>query len=655
MIRKILIANRGEIACRITRTCHEMGIAVTAVYSDADEHALHVQMADEAVHIGPSPASESYLNIETIVAATQRTGADAVHPGYGFLAENPDFAQAVIDAGLNFIGPPVSAIAAMGKKRAAKRMLDGVPVVPGYMGDVQNDKSLQAAADEIGFPIMVKASAGGGGKGMRQVESAESLPAALEAARREARQAFGDDTLILEKVVNNARHIEIQIFGDQHGHIIALGERECTVQRRHQKIIEETPSTALTPDLRQRMCEMAISIGRQLGYYSAGTVEFLVDDEKHFYFMEMNTRLQVEHPVTEMVTGYDLVRWQIEVAEGGFLPPAVATPHGFTIEARVYAEDPESGFLPVVGNVLRWHEPSTEHLLNSKRVWAWPKIIIDSGIRTGDELTVHYDPLLAKVVAHGETREEAIRRLDYALSKLRLLGIRNNIAFLRRVLIHPDHLAGRITTRFVDDHPELLEEDVYLPPVILIAAAIARHPGQKTWRNNPNHPIHQVFRHNNTDHVILLTPHLDDGYYTVQLAEEQFQVRVWAKDESGLDISVNGYRQRATILSDTDDIWWVHLAGEAYSLQWMTPLPLPGQIQAASGSLRAPMPGQIIAIMATVNQMVEQGEILLTMEAMKMEHRIQAPYAGTVEAIHFEVGANVQADSILLDLRATDE
>ncbi|MBZ0283063.1 MAG: ATP-grasp domain-containing protein, partial [Anaerolineae bacterium] len=460
MIRKILIANRGEISCRIIRTCREMGITTVAVYSDADVKALHVEMADEAVHLGASAAKESYLNIEKIIAAAKRTGADAIHPGYGFLAENAVFAQAVVDARLIFIGPPPSAIEAMGSKRGAKLMLKGIPTVPGYTGADQSDATLIAEAEKVGYPIMVKASAGGGGKGMRQVNMPDEMPSALEAARREALQAFGDDTLILERVVRNPHHIEVQIFGDQLGNVIAVGERECTIQRRHQKIIEETPSTAMTPKLRAEMFKAAASIGSQLGYYSAGTVEFLVDDALNFYFMEMNTRLQVEHPITEETTGFDLVRWQIMVAEGFPLPDMDVYPAGHAIEVRIYAEDPANDFLPATGKILRWREPD--------------EVRVDSGIQDGDAVSIYYDPMVAKIIAYGEHRDGAIRRLDHALSQLQLLGLRNNIAFLRRVLTHPDHVAGNITTGFIAQHPELLTDEITLPDVVLVAAGIAK-------------------------------------------------------------------------------------------------------------------------------------------------------------------------------------
>ncbi|MBI5670355.1 MAG: ATP-grasp domain-containing protein [Chloroflexi bacterium] len=650
MIRKLLIANRGEIACRIIRTCREMGISTVAVYSDADARALHVERADEAVHIGGSPAPESYLNIEKLITAAQRTGADAVHPGYGFLAENARFAQAVIDAGLIFVGPPPGAIEAMGSKRGAKLMLKGIPIVPGYMGDDQSDARLIAEAAQIGFPVMVKASAGGGGKGMRQVNSPDELPAALAAARREAKQAFGDDTLLLEKVVTNPRHVEVQIFGDRHGNVIALGERECTIQRRHQKIIEETPSTALTPDLRAHMFEAARSIGTQLGYYSAGTVEFLVDDQKNFYFMEMNTRLQVEHPITEETTGFDLVRWQIMVAEGYPLPDMDVYPAGHAIEVRIYAEDPAHEFLPSTGAILRWREPS--------------EVRVDSGVRTGDTVSVYYDPMLAKVIAYGEHRDGAIRRLDHALAELQLLGLRNNIAFLRRVLTHPDHLAGNITTGFIAQHPELLADDDPLPPAALVAAAItratvgARHAvplpndGRVYWRNNAYRPIRERFKHGTDVYDVLLTPAASDSY-TAQVGDQTYAVQVWARSDDGEDItlSLDGHRRQVTVVQGDNDTCWVHFNGYSVALMWLSPLPEGRRAAEAEGSLHAPMPGQIRAVTVQVGQKVNLGDVLVILEAMKMEHRIKAPYAGEIVAIHYQVGQSVPVDAVLLELR----
>ncbi|MFN8373283.1 MAG: biotin carboxylase N-terminal domain-containing protein [Anaerolineae bacterium] len=645
MIRKLLIANRGEIACRIIRTCRAMGIATVVVYSDADARSLAVDMADEAVYIGPSPATESYLNIKAVIEAAKRTGADAIHPGFGFLAENAYFAYAVLNADLIWIGPPPSAIEAMGKKRESKLFLENVPLVPGYNGEDQANDALIKAAGDIGYPVMVKASAGGGGKGMRAVYRAEDMTEALAAARRESLQAFGDDTLIIEKLLSQPRHIEVQVFGDYHGNVIAIGERECTIQRRHQKVIEETPSTALNDVLRQKMLDTAEDIGTQLGYRSAGTVEFLVDAEKNFYFMEMNTRLQVEHPVTEEVTGVDLVRWQILIAEGNPLPEREVFSDGHAIEVRVYAEDPTNNFLPAIGEVLCWKEP---HGLTGIRV--------DAGIRSGDAVSTYYDPMVAKVIAWGESRSDAIRRLDLALSQLQFLGLKNNIAYLRRVLLHPDHLAGNISTAFIDQHPELLGEQNELPPMAVIAAGIAQlssepHNAQRTtfWRNNPNRPLKQQFKYGDQSITLLLTPQ-SGSKYVAQIGDTVHQVQVFEMSDVEISLSVDGYRQRIAYAQGTDDTWWLHLGGVSVALKWQTPLPLPGSRADAEGALHAPMPGKVTAVLVEIGQQVRKGQTLLTLEAMKMEHRIQAPYDGKVETIRFSVGQSVPLDAVLLEL-----
>ena len=486
----------------------------------------------------------------------------------------------------------------------------------------------------------------------------DELPDALETARREAKQAFGDDTLILEKFVTNPRHIEVQIFGDQHGHVIAMGERECSIQRRHQKIIEETPSTVLTQELRRDMCQTAVKIGQQLGYYSAGTVEFLVDEDLNYYFMEMNTRLQVEHPVTEEVTGHNLLRLQILVAEGQPLLYMTDPSHsiggsGHAIEVRVYAEDPNNDFLPVTGKILRWREPDDARLVDEGENQHFARgLRIDSSVRSGDEISVYYDPMLAKVIAWAHTREDAIRKLDYALSQLQMLGMNNNISFLRKVLTHPDHLAGNITTHFIEDHPELFEDDNNLPPVALIGAGLAKHlesdSGQH-WRNNPNRPIQHQFSYDEETYSVLLTPTAQSKHYLAQINENKYSVRLLSYLDGDITLVIDGHRQTITAICQ-DNRWWVHITGHAYQLQWITPLPLPGRATISEGSLRAPMPGQIISVRVEIGQAVNQGDILVIMEAMKMEHRIQAPYDGTVSNIYYQIGDSVQADAVLLEI-----
>src|SRR5262245_15110535 len=474
--RKILIANRGEIALRVMRSCRAMGIETVAVYSEADAHAPHVRFAGEAVHLGAAPAKESYLRIEKIIDAAERTGADAIHPGYGFLSENAEFAESCAAAGVVFIGPPPTAIQAMGLKSSARRLAAeaGAPVVPGYDGEDQSVETFRARMIEIGLPVLIKASAGGGGKGMRVVRTENAVYEAVGSARREAEKAFGDDSLLLEKYIDGARHIEVQILGDARGNMVHLFERDCSLQRRHQKIVEESPSPAVTGELRRKMGDAAINIGRAVGYTNAGTVEFILAPSGEFYFIEVNTRLQVEHPVTEMVTGLDLVRLQIEIAEGRPLPFSQADlkTEGHAIEARLYAEDPAKDFLPSTGKILDLHLPAIEE---------GGGLRIDSGLESGMEVGIHYDPMLAKLIAHGESRDEAIRKLVYALRKSSIQGLRTNRDFLIRLLDHPDFRRGGAHTGFIAERLDELvaDDDPRLSRDSLVAAALYL---QNQWR-----------------------------------------------------------------------------------------------------------------------------------------------------------------------------
>jgi acetyl-CoA carboxylase biotin carboxylase subunit len=484
MFSKILIANRGEIAVRVIRACHELGITAVAVCSETDRDALHVRMADEAVTIGPPPAYESYLNAERILDAARRTGAQAIHPGYGFLSENAEFAQAVQEAGIVFIGPPPEAIQAMGDKAQARERMQGsgVPVVPGYQGS-EDEAALAQAASGLGFPVLVKAAAGGGGKGMRVVWKAEEFKDSVAAARREALHAFGDSRMILERYIPQAHHVEIQVLGDGHGNLVHLFERECSVQRRHQKVIEETPSPLLEDALRSEMGAAALLAAREIGYQNAGTVEFIVNPvTREFYFLEMNTRLQVEHPVTELVTGLDLVHWQIRISAGEPLAftQADVQQHGHAIQCRLYAEDPANGFLPATGPVLRFVEPEG------------PGIRVDSGITSGDEITIHYDPLIAKVIVYAEDRPSAIRRMQSALREAVLLGVKTNWQFLQDVLSHPDFKAGLAYTTWVE---EIFEDwqppECIIPPEVLVAAALTQFqtPFGASPSESPSSPL----------------------------------------------------------------------------------------------------------------------------------------------------------------------
>ncbi len=654
IIRKILIANRGEIACRIMRTCHSMGIAAVAVFSTVDTQARHVREADEAIHIGDNPATASYLNIPALIEAARRSGADAIHPGYGFLAENADFAAACLEAGLIFIGPTPEAIRRMGSKREAKLLMQAadVPTVPGYQGEDQSDETLIAAGHKIGFPLMVKAAAGGGGKGMRVVTGPDALPEALAAARREALSAFGDNTLILERVIAPARHVEFQIFGDQHGQIIHLGERECSIQRRHQKIIEETPSTALTRELRERMGAAAVTVGRQIGYVNAGTVEFILDEAGNFYFLEVNTRLQVEHPVTEYVTGLDLVRWQIEVAEGRPLPlkQEEVRFRGHAIECRVYAEDPANSFLPTTGDILLWREPTGDG------------VRVDAGILSGGSVSIYYDPMLAKIITYGADRAEALRRMDRALSQTVLMGLRNNIAFLRGILLHPEHVAGHLSTNFIEQHFSGQSAEIDLPAPAIVAAALAREMAGHTsgyWRNNPNMPIRSRFHvEGNKEVEVRLTPGKDGTFRcAIHQAEGEaaYDLALMEYQAPDLRFALDGHVFRAIVVEAPHHRYWVQVDGITCMLTWLSPLPEPDERREGQGSLRAPMPGNVRAVLAVPGQKVRKGETLMLLEAMKMEHSIRAPYDGVVTVIAHQQGAMVQADAVLLEIAPADE
>jgi len=649
MIRKLLIANRGEIACRIMRTCAKVGISTVAVFSDADRHALHVQMANEAIHIGASPAPQSYLNIDRIIDAAKKTKADAIHPGYGFLAENAAFAQAVQDAGITFIGPNPETIAAMGSKQEAKRLLKDIPLLPGYADDDQSDNALIEAAHQIDYPVMVKAAAGGGGRGMRRVDSKDSLVDALATARREAKQAFDDDTLILEKCLERPRHVEIQIFGDIHGNIVTLGERECSIQRRHQKIIEESPSPALNDKMRQQLCEVAWSVGQQLNYINAGTIEFLLDQDNNFYFMEMNTRLQVEHPVTELVYGVDLVEWQIRVAEGELLSDISGSNEQFlypanpihAIEARINTERASADFAPTTGTILSMSSGDDTGAIR-----------LDAGVQTGDIISPYYDSMQAKLIASGRNRQQAIQTLDYALGKLQILGVETNINFLRQIITHPDFLAGNLSTHFIDDHPELFENDDSSPVNALITAAVMKYhrasKGGVGWRNNPHNSRHECFILNGIEHKVALSVGKSQPY-KITLNDTSYTVEIALDDKYTVTIDIDRHQHKATVVSDQEE-WWVHIGGQAYHLKWVNPIPIAAPQSVTKNALKAPMPGQVMSILVESGEQVEKGVILMTLEAMKMEHRIKAPSAGIVGKIHYSVGDTVQADTVLLEL-----
>ncbi|WP_339416577.1 acetyl/propionyl/methylcrotonyl-CoA carboxylase subunit alpha [Pseudomonas sp. RL_105y_Pfl1_103] len=621
---KILIANRGEIACRIQRTAQALGYRTVAVYSDADTQALHVQMADEAVHIGPSPVHQSYLNIETIINAAKRTGADAIHPGYGFLSENPHFARACQHANLTFIGPSVEAIELMGSKRQSKlAMLEaGVPCIAGYQGSAQDDTTLQQQAERIGYPLMIKASAGGGGRGMRLVHHPKDLLNNLHSARSEAKNAFGSDELILEQALIDPRHVEIQLFGDSHGNLIYLGERDCSIQRRHQKVIEEAPCPVMTQALRQAMGEAALKAGRAVNYVGAGTVEFLLDRHGQFYFLEMNTRLQVEHPVTELITGLDLVDWQLQIAAGQTLPltQADVTLGGHAMEVRLYGEDPAQGFLPQTGEVLRW-EPAVG-------------VRIDHGVVEGQRISPFYDPMLGKIIAHGATREEARRKLLRAVEDTLLLGVATNRQLLADMLKHPDFIAGNFSTGFIAEHfNEVLPQSASIDQLALAAALFYTHSADQHaqalagWRNTASAPCTYRLEINGEIHTVSADPlplTTDGRYATVVL---------------------NGIRRRVAYHLDGNQLWLPGLTVTNRSQQ------VAGrQADASSGTVKAPMDGAIVDVRVCAGDNVTKGQLLLVLEAMKMEHPLTAGIDGVIKGVQVIAGDQVRNRQVLLEI-----
>ena len=654
-IHKVLIANRGEIAARIIRTCHAVGVATVAVFSDADADAPYVAQADQAVRLGPAPSRDSYLNVPRLLEAAALTGADAIHPGYGFLAENADFAQACADAGLTFIGPSPDAIRAMGSKIEAKRRVSkaGVPTVPGYNGDDQSPEVLLGRAREVGFPLLLKASAGGGGKGMRIVNSVEELTEAIPAARREAESAFGDGALMLERYIQDPRHIEIQILGDHHGNLVHLFERECSIQRRHQKIIEETPSLALTPELRAAMGDAAIQVGRAIGYTNAGTVEFIMSPDGAYYFLEVNTRLQVEHPITEQITGLDLVREQLRVAAGeplGYDQRALQS-NGAALECRLYAEDPATGFLPSTGRLTDWHIPEQEGLR------------VDSGVTTGSEVSVHYDPMLAKLITWAPTRDEATARMVRALRTMSIQGVQTNRRLLIATLTHPEYIAGRLTTHFIDDHlqgaltpasPTEREGRQAALAATLAGYAERRlaHPDLPTvrpgFRNNPVQDQRERWRVGD-DEVEVRYRALSSDRLEVRWsdAEEATAVRLidWSPPTLRLEDG-DGVRRRLRVIRDGDRAWVQEIDAQV-ALRRVPRFPERGA-QEVAGGCTAPMPGQVVQVAVEEGQAVAKGDLLVILEAMKMEHSVRAPSDGVVAQLHVAAGDQVDVDALLV-------
>ncbi len=649
MFSKVLIANRGEIAARVIRSCRARGLRTVAVVSAADRHALHARLADEAYEIGAAPPRESYLNIERLIAAARATGAQAVHPGYGFLSENAGFAEACAAAGLVFIGPPPDAIRLMGNKAEAKRRMReaGVPCIPGYDGTDQSDATLIREAEKIGLPLMIKAAAGGGGRGMRRINDFAELPAALASARSEAQSAFGSGELILEYALTAPRHVEVQVFADAQGNVIHLGERDCSIQRRHQKVIEEAPSPAVNPELRARMGEAAVRAAKAIGYVGAGTIEFLLA-EGDFVFMEMNTRLQVEHPVTELITGLDLVDLQLRVAAGEPLPLSQADVqlNGYAIEARLYAENPDAGFLPQTGTLLRWQAPSN--------------VRVDAGVDTGTEITSHYDPLLAKIIAHGATRDEARQKLIAALRETTALGVTTNKAFLAGCLEHPEFFAGRATTDFIAAHfapqadADPRSELLAAAALILAQRSAARLPQPELafWRSSGAATAH----------------------FTLGIGDRAVSLRLTFVGGNRFEAVVGEVRNEVELIDCSSDVWRIAFAGlqlavrHAFDPEGRLHLEVDGaqavvsnltmqpaqarEASAGSGRLTPPMNGRVVAVLAVAGARVTRGQGLIVLESMKMEHTLAAPCDGVLAELTCAVGEQVAPGKLLARVEA---
>jgi 3-methylcrotonyl-CoA carboxylase alpha subunit len=668
MFRRLLIANRGEIACRVMRTARRMGLRCIAVYSDADASAMHVAEADEALRLGPGPAAESYLSVERILAAAKESGADAVHPGYGFLSENAGFAEACRNAGLIFVGPSATAIRRMGSKIESKRLAEaaGIPVVPGYNGMSQARSDLKAAADEVGYPLVIKADAGGGGRGMRVVRDPSAFEGALESASREAKAAFGDGRVLLERYVERPRHVEVQVFGDEAGNVVHLFERDCSVQRRHQKVIEEAPAPALDDALRASLGGAAVALARSIGYAGAGTVEFIVaGDGGSYYFLEMNTRLQVEHPVTEMITGLDLVEWQLRVAAGEDLPLTQAHIRcdGHAVEARLYAEDPQQGFLPSVGRLahLRLPEPDDAHR-------------VDTGVRSGDSVSRFYDPMIAKIVTSGSDRDTALTRLEQALRRAEVVGVKTNRAFLAAIAAHPVFREGRMDTAFIDAHLEALTgggeapltDALVLAAFVELEARAARLAVRRGQGGDPYSPWDRIdawrlagqgrtrLVFHDGKRRLTVRAMTADGYYMFGLPDRRVRVQGKALPDGTVDVAVDNGRRLGGRVIAVGDARHVLIDGLDRALRLEDPDTASRAREAGAGHLTAPLPATVTAVHATAGQAVSRGAPLIVLEAMKMEHVIAAPEDGVVAAVHFRAGDQVEEGAELISFEPAE-
>ncbi len=650
MFKKILIANRGEIACRVIRTARRMGISTVAVFSEADRDALHVDLADEAQPIGPAPARDSYLRIDRIIAAAQASGAEAIHPGYGFLSENAEFAEACAAAGIVFIGPPPAAIRAMGSKSAAKTLMEraGVPLVPGYHGEGQDPAMLAREAARIGYPVLIKASAGGGGKGMRVVDRPAAFTDALALAQGEARASFGDDRVLIERYLTRPRHIEVQVFADRRGNVVYLFERDCSIQRRHQKVVEEAPAPGMTAERRAEMGRAACDAARAIGYEGAGTVEFIAEGDA-FYFMEMNTRLQVEHPVTEMITGQDLVEWQLRVANGENLPlrQDQLAIDGHAIEIRLYAEDPARDYRPSTGTLLHLRPPATDQ-----------HVRVDTGVRQGDAITVHYDPMIAKLIVWDHDRTRAAERLHAALLQYEVAGVQTNLDLLRGVVADPDFLAAHLDTGFLDRHPDLLHRAQSEPPMLALVAAAAcvmsaragaardaaaasgdtHSPWAEAtaWRLNGAGYQDLLLRAGETEYALRTHPRTD-GSFMLQVDGASLEVARHGE----ATLSVDGVRHRAPV-ARRGDLLMVLIGGSTWQFALVDPLAPPQSEGVGEDRLIAPMPGRIVSLHTEPGAQVAKGDVLMVLEAMKVQMRLTAPRDGTVEIVRAQPGELVE-------------
>lgn len=654
MFTKILIANRGEIACRIIRTARAMGIHTIAIYSTVDAQSLHVQQADEAYLVGDAPAKDSYLNIASIIHAAINSGAQAIHPGYGFLSENAKFAKACHEAGIIFIGPSIAAMEAMASKQLAKQLLEktSVPLTPGYHGSEQSEEALLKAARQIGFPVLLKAANGGGGKGMRAVNREEDFKDALAGAKREALSSFADDTMIIEKLIKNPRHIEVQIMADHHGKVVHLFERDCSVQRRHQKIIEEAPAPHLPVTLRQQLAKAACEVAQSIDYLGAGTVEFLVEENRHFYFMEMNTRLQVEHPVTEMITGLDLVAWQLKIAAGEPLPLAQEQIHikGHAIECRIYAEDPSNEFIPSIGQLHFLKEPSG------------PGIRIDTGVKLLSSISRFYDPMIAKLIAWGENREEALQRLVQALTHYYIGGLKTNIPFLQAICRHPLIKEGQFNTHFLSNETltlPVLEENIALKLAIsfdyLTTVESTTDPILQQsfgWQMHAVSSWINRYYHGDNKIEAQITP-VDHHLYQLKLAEETYFIKAFRYQDQ-LTLEYNQCRYTAVIENHNHGLTVYTDKGQCTikRFQWDT---LSEQANSMKGGLTAPMPSTVVALLKNKGDEVKAGDRLIVLEAMKMEHTIFAPFDGILTEIFYSVGSQVNEGEELLTLREASD